>query len=49
MNIVKERKEYLEELRIMYLLGDMSIDNDDPRTTTGLTNDEIAYIRGEKE
>lgn len=42
-----DRPEYLEDLRISYLLDELSIDQDDPRTTVGLTNEEIAYIRGE--
>jgi hypothetical protein len=39
--------EYIEELRIKHLLGEVSIDMDDPRTTAGLTAEEIKYIRGE--
>jgi hypothetical protein len=43
------REEYLEELKVDYILGDISIDPDDPRTTAGLTKEEVAYVRGEKE
>jgi len=42
------RQEYIEELRVGYLLGDISIDRDDPRTTSGLTEEEVNYITGEK-
>ena len=47
METFKERSEYIEELKVLYLLDEISIDPDDPRTTTGLTKKEIAYIRGE--
>lgn len=42
------REEYIEELRISYILGEISIDSDDIRTTAGLTEEEVKYIRGEK-
>lgn len=49
MNTVETtRQEYIEELRVDYILGNISVDPDDPRTTAGLTEEEVNYIRGEK-
>lgn len=46
--LTDKRAEYIEELRTRYLLDDITIDPDDPRTTVGLSKEEIKYIRGEK-
>lgn len=45
---MSDREEYIEELRTKFVLGEISIDEDDPRTSYGLTKEEIAKIRGEK-
>lgn len=37
----------LEELRQRFLDGEIMVDPDDPRTTRGLTSEEVAFIRSE--
>lgn len=45
---IAKRKDYLEELNFQFVMGEISVDPDDPRTTTGLTDAEVAFVRGEK-
>lgn len=44
--LVKE-KARLDDLRTMYILGELNLDYDDPRTLVGYEEQEVAYIRGE--
>lgn len=46
-DILIKEKARLEELRIQYVLGELSLDDDDPRTLTAFNEQEAAYIRGE--
>lgn len=43
----RQHTRYLRQLHRQFINGEISVDPDDPRTTRGLTPNEVAYIRGE--
>lgn len=45
----ENRRDYIRKLQLAFRRGEIMVDPDDPRTTRGLSDGEIAFIRGYKD